>query len=216
MDLYLVRHGESIGNRDHRVQYADTRLTEAGLAQAEATGAWLVAYFAGRGVRPAALYSSDLARAWTTAQIIGRHLDLTPQPDPRLREKYAGEAEGRLFSEMFAAYPELGASWHELPNWEWGWPDGETRGMLRDRVVAAIEAIRARHAPGDQIVIVTHGGPIWAYLSSSVEGTPPDLTEASWHIANCSVTHVHIPTGPDDTPGAACLLALNQHAHLEE
>ena len=30
--------------------------------------------------------------------------------------------------------------------------------------MAALAAILARHRPGDLVIAVTHGGPIWAYL----------------------------------------------------
>ena len=216
MDLYFIRHGQSTGNRDRRVQSATTPLTERGQAQAEQTGRWLATYFATQGRAPAALYSSDLQRAWETAQRIGAHLGLTPQPEPGVREKHGGEAEGYLVAEMAERYPELLAGWGDYTNMDWGWPGGETRRVMQERANAALDRITARHAPDDALLIVTHGGPLWAYLNSRVLGTPPDLTETSAHLANCSITHVHLPVGADDAPGAACLLTLNEVGHLAD
>jgi broad specificity phosphatase PhoE len=212
MDLYLVRHGLSLGNRDGRVQSATTELAPEGLAQAERTGRWLAGYFAGRGTPVAALYSSDYRRAWQTATIIGRYLDMLPTAVPGLREKHPGIAEGKSWAELAQLYPEYASAWNDFSNLEWGWPGGETRRQLRDRVVAAIATLAAQHRPGDQVVVVTHGGPIWAYLTGAVPGSPV-LTDTD--MANCSITHVHFPAD-GGTLGAACLLALNQTAHLDE
>lgn len=212
MDLYLVRHGLSVGNRDGRVQSAETELAPAGLQQAAITGRWLARHFAGAGHPVAALYSSDLRRAWQTATIISEHLGRAPIPDPGLREKYAGDAEGRALTELRTAYPELLRGWHNFDDLGWGWPGGETRGQLRERTMRALVAIIARHQPGDAVVVVTHGGPIWAYLSGAVPNSPP-LTDSPDHIANCSITHVQVPAD-GAASGVACLRALNQIGHL--
>ena len=84
MDLYLVRHGLSEGNEARRLQgWTGAGLSAAGQAQAVATGQWLARYFAARGTPVAGLYSSDTARAWETAQVIGQALGRDPQPEPR-------------------------------------------------------------------------------------------------------------------------------------
>src|SRR4051794_24693088 len=118
MDLYLVRHGESLGNRDRFIQTAATELSPQGLAQAEATGRWLAGYFTERGQSPTALYSSDLRRAWQTAESIGRHLGLVPIPDMGLREKHAGEAEGKTLDECRTLYPD---HWAALSAFDLDW-----------------------------------------------------------------------------------------------
>jgi broad specificity phosphatase PhoE len=232
MDLYLVRHGQSVGNRDRYVQSAETPLAPAGLDQAAITGRWLAAYFGERGTPPAVLYSSDLRRAWQTAAIIGAALGLTPIPDPRLRERYAGDAEGLAYGDCIARFPAAAAARADWSNMDWGWPGGETRGQVETRVLAAIRDLTARHRPGDQIIAVTHGGPIWAYLrtldtaqaaiaganaTAPAERVRPGLADNALDVANCSITHIHFPPGGEgDGFGLACLLALGQAAHLAE
>ena len=62
-----MRHGETEWNAERRIQgQIDIGLNETGLRQAAAAGRWL------RMAGIAALYSSDLKRAWATAQAIGR------------------------------------------------------------------------------------------------------------------------------------------------
>ena len=46
-----------------------------------------------------ALYSSDLKRAWTTAQAIGHELGLDPVPTPEMRERRYGVFEGLTYDE---------------------------------------------------------------------------------------------------------------------
>src|SRR5215210_3952847 len=86
--VYLVRHGLTAWNVEKRFQgHLDVPLSEEGLGQAEAVGRWL----AGQSAFFTALYSSDLARASQTAQVIGRHLYLEPRLAPSLREIHCGE-----------------------------------------------------------------------------------------------------------------------------
>ena len=95
MNLFLIRHGQSTGNVAGRFQgWSNLPLTEEGRRQAERTGAFLAHYTAREDLPIAALYSSDLDRAWHTAEAIGRHLGRTPIADPDLREMNFGAIEG--------------------------------------------------------------------------------------------------------------------------
>src|SRR4030088_1814309 len=71
--LLLVRHGESTWNAARRIQgQLDPPLTERGAAQARALSERLT------GRRLAALYSSDLARTWETAEPIAAAVGMEP------------------------------------------------------------------------------------------------------------------------------------------
>jgi broad specificity phosphatase PhoE len=216
MDLYLVRHGLSVGNRARGLQgWADSGLSAAGYAQAAATGRRLAQVFAARGTRPAGLYSSDTPRAWETALVIGQALRLAPVPDPGLREMHFGVAEDTSPELWRAAYPDLLPRWRDRTDLDFGWPEGETRRDLRARVTATLVAITARHHPGDQVVAITHGGPIRGYLAHAVTRLPAladaDLTR---DVGNCSITHVHFDAD-GDVLGVGCLWAWDQGDHLD-
>ena len=86
--LFLFRHGETDWNRAGRLQgHTDTPLNATGLAQAEA----LTERLRPHGLD--AVVSSDLARAWTTGQIVAEGLGIPLIREPGLREAQIGEAE---------------------------------------------------------------------------------------------------------------------------
>jgi probable phosphoglycerate mutase len=215
MDLYLVRHGLSVGNQARRLQgWSDSGLTTQGHAQAEATGRWLATYFAKRGVPVAGLYSSDTERAWQTAQAVGRHVGLAPVAEPGLREMHFGVVEDTL-SDAWQAYPDLMPHWRDRTDLDFGWPGGETRRQLHARVFAAMAAIIARHQPGDQVIAVSHGGPIRAYLTTVTRHPSLATADLTRDLGNCSITHVHFaPEG--DGLALGCLLAHDQVGHLRD
>ena len=66
MSIFLVRHGETALNVARVLQPADTPLSASGVAQAQAVARRLATL----GV--AGIVSSDLPRAWVTAQAIAR------------------------------------------------------------------------------------------------------------------------------------------------
>lgn len=216
MDLYLVRHGQSEGNAARRLQgWSDSGLSAVGVAQAIATGRHLAGRFAAAGTPPAALYSSDTPRAWETALRLGQALGLAPIPDPGLREMHFGVVEDTLTEHWQAVYPDLLPRWRDRTDLDFGWPGGETRRAVRDRMTAALAAILARH-PGGPVVAVSHGGPIRAYLTSSVTRVPALAdTDLYRDVGNCSITHIQF-TPDGDTLGSGCLQSWSLVEHLSD
>ena len=88
----VIRHGESLGNLEERF-YGHTNggLTERGREQAHLAAEYL------RDIKIDAAYASDLIRAYETGAIIALPHGLTPIPDPKLREIFAGKWEDRPF-----------------------------------------------------------------------------------------------------------------------
>lgn len=80
MNVYLIRHGETIENRRHIHQPPNTDLSEKGNRQAERAGKCL------RDKNLDFLLTSDLPRAVQTAKAIAEHTDLSIATDERLRE----------------------------------------------------------------------------------------------------------------------------------
>ena len=86
--IYIVRHGESVGNL-HRICLGHTNLdlTELGLEQAKKTAEAL------ENVDFAGIYSSDLQRAVHTAEPHAKKRGLEINTSPDFRELYFGNWE---------------------------------------------------------------------------------------------------------------------------
>jgi broad specificity phosphatase PhoE len=156
--VLLIRHGETAWNRDGRWQgHADVPLSEAGIEQA-----LRLAEFLKREEPPVSrVYSSDLRRASDTAAEICRAVGAELIIDPAWREISVGSWTGLSRDEIrtqFAAEWDRIAAGEDLPR-----GGGETFGDFSARIVAALDALRLRHA-GERIAVVTHGGAIRAAL----------------------------------------------------
>src|SRR6202521_2991098 len=111
MSIFLVRHGETLGNASGVVQLPDSPLSPRGIAQAERLGGRLQA----EGI--AAILSSDFARAVTTAEHLRRATGAPVSYDPLLQERNFGDIRGKTRAElafdMFAPdyAPPNGETW---------------------------------------------------------------------------------------------------------
>lgn len=179
--LLLVRHGESTWNQERRVQgQLDPTLSELGRRQARALADRL------RGRRLAAFYSSDLRRAWQTAELVAEAVGAAPVPLPGLREIALGAWEGKTREDLMAEFPAEWEAWARRPSWDIV-PGGEGAGSFEARVLATLAEVQRDLARGD-VLCLTHGGVIQVALGSVVvpgrgsDGLFPFLIE------NCSVT----------------------------
>ena len=106
MRLLLIRHGETDRNAGRiALGREDVPLNERGRAQAQALAADLAANRT--DVLIAAVYSSPLQRALSTAQPLARALDLEVQTEDGLIELDVGEAQGRALSERQERFPDF-------------------------------------------------------------------------------------------------------------
>ena len=161
--LILVRHGESEGNRDRTfTQSSEVPLTATGCAQARATAGRIARHY-----RPTRIVASPFARAWQTAEIIGKVLRVGLQPEAELREQSFGVFAGQPYEVMLGD-----AAYHEGPRWHWRPPGGESLVDVFERAVPAFERL-ARGSIGEEVVVVSHGGvmlALCAYVTGSWEG----------------------------------------------
>lgn len=162
--LCLVRHSETEWNAERRIQgQIDIALNAVGLAQADAVGRWL------RSSGAAALYSSDLQRAWTTAGRIGAALGLAPIAAPELRERRYGLFEGLTYDEAKTRHPR-GYAAFEARQADYAFETGESLRQMYARVTAKLAALAAVHA-GQTVVVVVHGG-VLDIVNRFVRGNP--------------------------------------------
>jgi broad specificity phosphatase PhoE len=175
--LLLVRHGETEWNRAGRWQgHSDTPLNDAGREQARNLAAELSDVDV--------VYSSDLARARETAEILAEPLGLEVQLDPRLRERGFGAWEGKTSAEIEADFGEEHARW--LAGTAPGAEDAEPFSDFAARVHAFLDETLERH-PDETVLIVAHGGSVRA-----VHAVAAGLDYVRDHrsipgVANCTV-----------------------------
>jgi broad specificity phosphatase PhoE len=150
--IWLARHGETDDNAPPaRVQgWVDTPLNARGREQARA----LAREVAGLGI--AALYTSQLARARETAEIVGRELGIEPLVDERLAESNRGDWEGRLLEEIQREQPEAWEAWMRAGE-GFRFPGGEALADHCARVGAALDDVGAGPLAA---LVVCHGGSI--------------------------------------------------------
>jgi broad specificity phosphatase PhoE len=149
--LLLVRHGETDWNRDGRWQGgSDTHLNDLGREQAEALAHQLDG-------NVAVVYSSDLARARETADIVAAKLGLEVRLDPRLRERGFGSWEGLTTPEIAEHFGDSHRRW--LAGESAGAEDAETFEDFSARVNDFLADVLREHR-GEEVLVVSHGGSI--------------------------------------------------------
>jgi probable phosphoglycerate mutase len=199
--LIAIRHGETAWNVDTRIQgQLDIGLNEHGHWQARQAARALAE-------EPiAAIYSSDLSRAFDTARAIGAAVGLSPEPHQGLRERAFGIFEGRTWAEIETNWPDDTRRWRDR---EPGWApsQGETLEQVRDRVALATEALAARHR-GEQIVLVAHGGVMDAlYRLATQQHMQAPRT---WSLGNAAINRLLW------SPQGLTLVGWGDTRHLED
>lgn len=187
--LILIRHGETVWNREHRMQgQHDSPLTEVGVRQAHLLGRRFKDEIFG------ALYSSDLGRAHQTAHSIAEATGSRIIVDRRLRERHFGVFEGLTGTEIEHNYP------HEYLRFKSRDPafvvtGGESARQFQVRCMDCLSELAVRHA-GERIVVVTHGLVLdmmyrAAYLLALEQPRPVPLLNASLNIFRYSDERWH-------------------------
>ncbi len=94
MAIYLIRHGETAGNRNRVVQVPETPLSEQGLSQAAQLGDRL------RDAPIAEIWTSHLMRARQTAGAVERTTGAPLTEKPDLEERNFGSLRGTPYAEL--------------------------------------------------------------------------------------------------------------------
>ena len=160
--ILLVRHGQSEWNASGRWQgQADPPLSELGEEQAVAAAKAV-------GIVDA-IYASDLVRAHHTAELVAAQLGSDVVVEPRLRERTAGEWEGRTRAEIDEGWPGYLETGRRPAGYE---PDDS----VLERVLAVLDDIASAH--DGEVLVITHGGVVRVverHLGSDAVGLIPNL-----------------------------------------
>ena len=190
--LFLIRHGETVGNASRTVQRPDSPLSPRGVAQAER----LARRLAPEGI--AHILSSDFARARTTAEILQSLAGAPLSFEPLLQERNFGDLRGTPYAELGL---DMFAPDYAPPNGE-TWPVFHAR---VDRAWALVQALAAAtHGP---LAVVTHGLVCRSLAARHLLLPDGEVAPERWE--NTSLTIV-------DCPAPWRVSVLNCVAHLED
>ncbi|HEY8048069.1 MAG TPA: histidine phosphatase family protein [Ramlibacter sp.] len=200
--IIAIRHGETSWNAESRIQgQRDVGLNDTGRWQARRVGAAL----AGEEIK--AVYSSDLGRAHETAESIAAVTGIPVVRSEGLRERSFGMFEGKTFDEIHQHWPEQALHWRRrIPDWQP--PEGgESLIELRQRVHTTMVGLAARH-PGEQIVVVAHGGVLDTLyrIATGQEVNSP----RTWELPNGAINRLLW------TPQGFTLVGWSDTQHLDE
>lgn len=183
--LVMLRHGQTEFNAGSRMQgQLDTDLTDLGRSQALAAAEVLAKR------QPLLIVSSDLRRAYDTAETLAQCCGLPVRVDPRLRETHLGDWQGLTHHQVDAGSPGARLAWRD--DARWAPHGGESRVDVADRstpLVAELVAGEPEWGVDDAerpVVLVAHGGLI-AALTAALLDLPVDnwpvlggMGNASW------------------------------------
>jgi 2,3-bisphosphoglycerate-dependent phosphoglycerate mutase len=203
--ILAIRHGETAWNVDMRIQgNTDIALNARGRDQARRLGAAVGRSHEGEPVH--AIYSSDLSRAFDTAQAVANNTGLAVQRDVGLRERGFGIFEGQTFDEVMQTRPQDATRWR-LREPDYCPEGGESLRQFRTRILSCIEALAAQHS-GGQIAVVAHGG-VMDVLYRAATGQSIQAPR-TWALGNAVINRLLW------TPAGFTLVGWNDTAHLDE
>ena len=203
--LVLIRHGESVWNKENRFTgWVDVGLSERGLQEAKAAGKALKA----AGFHFDVAFTSLLRRAITTLWNVLDQMDLLwipVQKSWRLNERHYGALQGLNKAETAAKHgDEQVKIWRRsfdiapppLTAWDPAWPGNDGRyapgempptESLKDTIARALPYWHASIAPelraGRRVIIAAHGNTLRA-LIKHLDG-----------ISDKDIVELELPTG---------------------
>lgn len=176
LQVYLMRHGQTEGNlRGFHQGWGDVKLTDTGIAQAEALAALI------EGTKFDRIISSDIYRTRQTAEILfgsGASIEY----DERIREINNSVLAGLSVDEAYKIHGEKYLKNKKML--DYSAVGGESVASMLTRTASFLRELEEDKV-SKKIAVVTHGGVIHAILSH-VLGT--SLYLSKFKIDNCSVT----------------------------
>jgi broad specificity phosphatase PhoE len=204
--LILVRHGVTSWNREQRMQgHTDVELDAEGHVQAAAMAERL----SKSEYVIQAVYSSDLKRARQTAEAIAAPLSLPVRSTVLLREMMLGDWEGLTADDIIARGDEQQLSLYRADSYTNRPPLAEPLVQVRNRMVCALDLIRAEQQSGT-VVVVGHGGSLRALLCEALNA--PTSCMRHFSLSNTGMSVIE-ETGPYEKR-AMRVVSMNDTSHL--
>jgi broad specificity phosphatase PhoE len=209
LDLYLVRHAQSEGNRQlHLIggQSNHLPLSPQGIAQAQRLGQRL----SQQQLKMDLVFSSTALRSQQTAELaLQQHYQGQIQYSEQLLELSQGQWEGQLRAEMHS--PQVLQAMQEQP-WDFKAPGGESQREVEERLYRWLEQSLLPLVPQQEpplcAWVFSHGMAIKC-LTRRLLGSAPSETYKMF-VENTSITQFHYRPSQGWS-----LRRFNDYAHLE-
>lgn len=199
MQLILIRHGETLWNKEGRIQgTSDIELSAVGMEQARLLALSL------KDQHIYAIHASPLKRALKTAEIINEFHHKKIQTHQGLMEMDQGDFEGFSFKELMAGQKDFLNKWIADPA-AVQIPNGESLTGLQDRAWRAMETIINKE---ENALVVAHNFTIAAILCRLRNISLSEFRSTC--VGTASKTIVRLQGGE------AVIEALNDRSHLPE
>lgn len=209
MKIYLIRHGESLGNvSGNLTSTTDFELTERGRQQAQRAGNALREEFEEKAVTA---YCSSLLRARQTLEEILWSIgqgDLEFTQTDALKEMDVGILEGMAFEEQARRYPDMDMS-RGLSSIQT--PEGESYQDIKNRVQRFLDEYLKEFHKEENVLIVSHGITLRVLTNLLLKRPDRDVDCLNW-MENTAVTVLDF----DKEKGCFLIERLNDYSHLQE
>ena len=176
--IYLIRHAETIWNKEGRVQgFKDSPLTPLGEQQSQKLGHRMP------GLKIELAFSSDSGRCIQTADLSlkGKKIPLSIRTE--FRERNLGDWEGQIWQELQKKDPEGTKTYKTEARYKP--PNGETFLELQTRAKKGLDRIREEHK-GQSLAIFTSGGTARSLVMAELEAGADHWRQ--WTTWNTGVT----------------------------
>lgn len=176
--LYIVRHGQSEGNKKKFFQGTmDIDLSELGHTHIKRASE----YF--KNIKIDKIYSSNLKRAYKTSKAILDANTTNPKQEDVIRlddlnEIYAGDIQGIEYEQIAIRYPETHKALFNNPS-AFAPPNGESMSDLYHRISKCIKSLIAENE-GKTILLTSHGCSIKTMLCYIYGYDLKDMVKAPW------------------------------------
>ena len=199
MELILVRHGETLWNKEGRVQgTSDIELSEVGMAQAKRLALSL------KDHPIQAIYASPLKRDYQTAESINHYHRIPIRVDPGLMEMDQGDFEGITFKELMDRDREFLKKWRSDPA-SVTMPNGESFMDVQARAWKVMEDIISAK---QNTLVVSHNFTIAAILCKVRNISLDQFRTACVETASKTIIDIR--------NGEVSIELWNDRQHLEE
>lgn len=179
--VYVIRHAEAEGNINRIFQaHQNSDITENGEKQL------VLLSEHSKNIQFDVCYSSDLKRAYKTAQAATKHHNIEIKTTPLLREIDGGGWEGVPFEDLPTLFPEHHHIWENEP-WRCRLPDGESMQEVSDRMWNIVTEIVSQNK-GKNILVVSHGCSIRNLICRAMQRPLEEIAEITW----CDNTSISI------------------------